>query len=62
MSKETSDFILIKPTDNKERDYNNILILKDKNIKENICPKDLCNINCKDYPRIDTCDKVIKLF
>ena len=33
MSKKTLDFILIKPTDKKERDYNDIFILKDNKIK-----------------------------
>ena len=58
MSTENSDFILIQLTDNKKRDYNEILIFKDKNNKKDICPKDLCDINCKDCPRDKTCDKV----
>ena len=59
MSTENSDFILIKLTDNKKRDYDEIIIFKDKdNKKADICPKELCDINCKDCPRIETCDKV----
>lgn len=58
MSSENDKCIIIKPSnDNTKRDYDTIIIIKNKNNPEIKCPRDLHKINCKDCPRINFCDK-----